>query len=72
LIDNVNEFNNMPGLNASMASDTIRLSTITGRGRQVIAESVVIETLRNESSWVIVIDIDGFLVPVGTDYIPQI
>jgi hypothetical protein len=48
------------------------LSTITGRGRQVIAFNSVIQTLRNDSFWVADLDIDEFFVPVDSHCIPQL
>jgi hypothetical protein len=71
LIDNGSESNNTVVLNPYIASDIVRLSTITGRGRQVIAYNLVIQRLRNASFWVAVIDIDEFLVPVNSHCIPQ-
>jgi hypothetical protein len=72
LINNDSNDDGIAILRPYIASDIVRLRNITGRRQQVVAYNRIIRTLKNDTFWLAVIDIDEFLVPVESRCVPPI
>jgi hypothetical protein len=72
LVDNDSHDNTTRVIEPYIALDLVRLRTYAGLHPQLAVYNMVLPTLRNETYWVAVIDIDEFIVPLEFHCIPPI
>jgi hypothetical protein len=72
LVDNDSSDNTTKVVQPYIALDLVRFRTYAGAHPQLAVYNMVLPTLRNESYWVAVIDIDEFIVPLESHCIPPI
>jgi hypothetical protein len=72
LIDNDSRDNSTAILQPYITLDIVRLRTCVDAHPQLAVYNTVLPTLRNESYWVAIMDIDEFLVPLESHCIPPI
>jgi hypothetical protein len=72
LVDNNSDDNTTKIIQPYIELDIVRLRKYAGRHPQLPVYNNVLPTLRNESYWVAIIDVDEFIVPLEGHCIPHI
>jgi hypothetical protein len=72
LVDNESNDNISAVLAPYVAIGVIERRHIRGRWRQVMTYNIYLQQMRETTQWVAIIDIDEFIVPIGTHCVPDI